>query len=313
MDDERRKRKNAQRRERYHNDTEYREKIRTDQRERYADDEQFREKKIAYQQERWANDDEYRERQRKKKSARMRERYAHDSEFRARHEACRLKREYGITVHEFNELLRRQNYACGICERRFDRKPHVDHCHLTQWVRGLLCRKCNLGLGHFDDNPAFLVKAARYMARWLLHVLQTLNRKENDMTTNDDPGDSKASRMMRKAILHELHQPFGLDPPEPADNLQAIARALVTKAVSHDVSAIKEILDRIDGKTPSAPANNDLQQLVNLSWKLPESLSKMSPSTMRPSKNRKEKSKSTTSRAPSSSPSTDEPSGSPAS
>ena len=313
MDEERRKRKNAKARERYHNDGEYRKRIRTDQQERYANDEQFRDKKRACEQERWANDDEYRERRRKMHSARMRERYANDSEFRERQkantEAYRLKREYGITVQEFNERLRQQNYACGICERPFDRKPHVDHCHLMQWVRGLLCRKCNLGLGHFEDNPVFLVKAARYQARGLLHVLQVLNRKESNMTTNDDSGgDNKASRRMRKAILHELHQPHGLDPPPPADQLQAVARALVTRAVAHDISAIKEILDRIDGKTASAPASNDLQQLVNLSWKLPESPSKLSPS-----KPRSKKTKSTTGRARSSSPSTHDPSGSPAS
>jgi hypothetical protein len=174
---------------------------------------------------------------------------------------------------------------------------------LTDRVRGLLCRKCNIGLGHFDDNPAFLIKAARYMARWLLHVLQILNRKENHMTTNDDSGDGKASRMMRKAILLELHQPFGVDRPAPTDHLQAIARALVTKAVAHDVSAIREILDRVDGKTPSIPTTNDLQQLVNLSWKEPE----------RPAKPRSKKSKSTTARARNSSLSTGEPSGSPAS
>jgi len=69
---------------------------------------------------------------------------------------------------------------------------------------------------------------------------------------------------MRKAILHELRQPFGVDEPPPADKLQAFARALVTKAMAHDVSAIKEVIDRIDGKTPSAPTVNDLQQLVNL-------------------------------------------------
>src|SRR5262249_775392 len=220
-----------------------------------------------------------------------------------------LKRQYGLSVQEYGELLDRQNHACGICERPFHGTPHVDHCRITNWVRGLLCNNCNLGLGHFQDNPAYLVKAAPYMARWLLHVLQILNRKESDMTTNDDSGgDSKASRMMRKAILHELHQPHGVDPPPPADQLQAVARALVTKAVAHDVSVIKEILDRIDGKTASAPASNDLQQLVNLSWNLPESPSKLSPS-----KPRSKKTKSTTGRARSSSPSTHDPSGSPAS
>src|SRR5262249_52775920 len=149
---------------------------------------------------------------------------------------------YGISVQEFNDLLRKQNNACAVCERPFDSRPHIDHCHITRWVRGLLCRKCNLGLGHFDDNPVFLFKAALYALRWYLHLFQVFNTEENKMKTTDDPGgENKASRMMRKAILHELHQPHGVDPPPPADQLQAVARALVTKAVAHDVSAIKEI------------------------------------------------------------------------
>jgi hypothetical protein len=208
------------------------------------------------------------------------------------------------SVRDFSELLARQNYACAICEQPFKGTPHVDHCHITRWVRGLLCGKCNPGLGLFQENPALLFKAALYLLRWSLHVLEVLNKEENNMTTTDDPGDeNKAARVMRKAILHELHQPFGVDRPPPTDHLQAIARALVIKAAANDVSAIKEVLDRIDGKTPTTPTINDLPQLVNLSWKLP------SPPASSPSK----KSKSTTGRAPNSSPSTDEPSGSPAS
>jgi hypothetical protein len=70
--------------------------------------------------------------------------------------------------------------------------------------------------------------------------------------------DSKASRMMRQAILHEMHRPPG-DADEPAaDNLQQVARSLVRKAVQGDVGAIKEVLDRIDGKTlPGASESDD--------------------------------------------------------
>src|SRR5882724_8701023 len=70
--------------------------------------------------------------------------------------------------------------------------------------------------------------------------------------------DNKASRLMRAAILHELHCPLG-DPAEPAaDKLQLVARSLVSKAAQGDVSAIKEVLDRIDGKTlPRAPESDD--------------------------------------------------------
>jgi hypothetical protein len=94
----------------------------------------------------------------------------------------------------------------------------------------------------------------------------------------------------------ELRQPFGVDEPPPADKLQAVACAPVTKAVAHDVLAIKEILECINGNTPAVPTTNDLQQLVNLSWKQLKRPSKMPSSKMRRSKKSK------------SSPSTDEPS-----
>ena len=75
---------------------------------------------------------------------------------------------------------------------------------------------------------------------------------------NDDPtDDNKAARLMRRAILHELLRPYGPDAADPADNLQAVARSLVVKAAGGDLSAIKEVLDRIDGKTPSASAESD--------------------------------------------------------
>jgi hypothetical protein len=90
-------------------------------------------------------------------------------------------------------------------------------------------------------------------------------------STEDRPDDSKAARMMRRAILHELHQPpAGPDDPEPADMLQQVARALVQKAGQGDVSAIKEVLDRIDGRTPPGVADGDsVPSHVNFTWKPP--------------------------------------------
>jgi Recombination endonuclease VII len=141
MNEERRRRKNARRRERYRDDADYREKLKASQRARYANDEEFREKQKAEQRERWANDDDYREKQK----AMRRNRYANDGEFRARFKAgvraSRLKHHYGLSIDEYRQLLERQNHACGICERPFVSTPHVDHCHITNWVRGLLCRR----------------------------------------------------------------------------------------------------------------------------------------------------------------------------
>ena len=64
---------------------------------------------------------------------------------------------------DYDALLARQGGVCAIC-----RKNHplgVDHCHLFNEVRGLLCNKCNLGLGMFDDDPDRLRAAADYLER----------------------------------------------------------------------------------------------------------------------------------------------------
>jgi plasmid stabilization system protein ParE len=83
---------------------------------------------------------------------------------------------------------------------------------------------------------------------------------------NDDPSEgNKAARMMRRAILHELQQPSAAD--ATADKLQAVARSLVDKAASGDLSAIKEVLDRIDGKTPAAASEiDDTSKQVSVQW-----------------------------------------------
>jgi hypothetical protein len=97
-------------------------------------------------------------------------------------------------------------------------------------------------------------------------------RGRNNMTSNFVSfADLKASRLMRAAILHELHCAPG-DPGEPAaDMLQQVARSLVQKAGQGDVSAIKEVLDRIDGKTAApAPETDDGPSQVNVSWGEPE-------------------------------------------
>lgn len=61
--------------------------------------------------------------------------------------------------------LVRQEGRCAICGR--DLKPgrgtHVDHCHRTGAVRGLLCSKCNPALGLFEDNVDALIRAAEYL------------------------------------------------------------------------------------------------------------------------------------------------------
>lgn len=75
---------------------------------------------------------------------------------------ARLKR-YGLTKERFAEMLEQQAGACAICQARFSSEPHVDHCHSTKVVRGLLCGQCNRALGLLKDDPARIRRAAQYL------------------------------------------------------------------------------------------------------------------------------------------------------
>ena len=86
---------------------------------------------------------------------------------RLRYRAEDLKKNYGMTIEEFDAILASQGSQCAIC--RVDEPGgkgawHVDHNHLTGDLRGLLCHNCNLGLGHFQDSPDLLRKAIQYLS-----------------------------------------------------------------------------------------------------------------------------------------------------
>ena len=80
-----------------------------------------------------------------------------------------LKYSYGISAEEYGSMLKIQGGRCKICgcekNTRVDREMAlaVDHDHKTGKVRGLLCDKCNRGLGFFRDNPALLLQAISYL------------------------------------------------------------------------------------------------------------------------------------------------------
>ena len=72
---------------------------------------------------------------------------------------------YGITLDERDALLARQGGLCAICQTsEFGAKgPQLDHDHVTKRVRGVLCMKCNLGIGCFDDRDDKLTAAIAYL------------------------------------------------------------------------------------------------------------------------------------------------------
>jgi hypothetical protein len=74
-----------------------------------------------------------------------------------------LRKLYGIDIETYEALFAVQNGRCKICDQASD-VLQVDHCHTTGQLRGLLCRSCNWGLGHFKDSPQLLDGAIKYLA-----------------------------------------------------------------------------------------------------------------------------------------------------
>ena len=81
-----------------------------------------------------------------------------------------LKMLYGITIEDFERIQEDQDGKCKICgeeEKAVIRGVPLDHCHETGKIRGLLCHRCNKGLGEFGESPEMLRKAAEYLERSL--------------------------------------------------------------------------------------------------------------------------------------------------
>jgi len=88
-----------------------------------------------------------------------------------------LRTNYGITKPEKDAIVLKQNNKCPICDNQLEesklttkansnkREGVVDHCHSTGKVRGVLCSKCNRGLGLFEDNLDNLQRAIEYIRK----------------------------------------------------------------------------------------------------------------------------------------------------
>lgn len=76
----------------------------------------------------------------------------------------RMMKRYGITVDDYGRMLDEQRGVCAICRTPpGDRYLHVDHCHATGRVRGLLCFRCNSSLGHAQDSVSRLKSMIAYL------------------------------------------------------------------------------------------------------------------------------------------------------
>jgi DNA-directed RNA polymerase subunit RPC12/RpoP len=80
-------------------------------------------------------------------------------------QAKALKRKYtfNLSESEYQLLVQTQKGRCKICYS--DGKLHIDHCHSTGRVRGLLCHKCNVMLGMAQDDEKILLEAIEYLKK----------------------------------------------------------------------------------------------------------------------------------------------------
>lgn len=78
------------------------------------------------------------------------------------------KKSSGFTPKDFQETLANQNNKCAICGTDDPGKTnwHADHDHKTKQKRGVLCQKCNTGLGLLQDDIDILCSAIEYLKKY---------------------------------------------------------------------------------------------------------------------------------------------------
>ena len=129
----------------YHNHKEYFKKYHDEHKE------EIKKKRIEYFK-------QYRQKNRKEIAKHQREYYLNNR-------ISVIERHYNLSYGAWLEMWESQNGKCAICEKVFDSPSDacVDHNHETGEIRGLLCIKCNYGLGQFNDNLQLLENAIEYL------------------------------------------------------------------------------------------------------------------------------------------------------
>jgi len=124
----------------------------------------------AYSRELIKNNPEYAKRRRESVKKWMLE---NPEAYKLRQRYHHLKREWNMSLDEYNAMLEKQNGVCAICKkpelstrgRATSQSLAVDHCHETGKIRELLCMDCNQTLGKFNDDPSWFIAASEYLIK----------------------------------------------------------------------------------------------------------------------------------------------------
>lgn len=97
---------------------------------------------------------------------------ANHGRYRDEKRRAHLRREFGLTIDQYEEMFTAQGGLCAICRhpethRRKNERHNlaIDHCHATGRVRGLLCNSCNRAIGLLKDSIELAQAAAEYLRR----------------------------------------------------------------------------------------------------------------------------------------------------
>ena len=131
-----------------------------DNKERWERTEEKNARRNELRRKKYKEDEEYRNKLKEK-----------SKKYNQRKPEIRLKsrlKKYNLTIEGYNNILEKQNYKCAICgsdvpNTTATNRFYVDHNHKTGKVRGLLCTKCNMGIGQFNDDIELLKKAIEYL------------------------------------------------------------------------------------------------------------------------------------------------------
>ena len=85
---------------------------------------------------------------------------------RDKYRSKELKKNYGITLEEYNLMFAEQDGCCAICgthQCSTGKSLAVDHDHISGQIRGLLCANCNTALGKLNDDIETILRAADYL------------------------------------------------------------------------------------------------------------------------------------------------------
>jgi len=93
----------------------------------------------------------------------------------------RILRGYGLSQEAYTSMLDAQGGVCAICKQpeRAERFKFlaVDHDHRTNAIRGLLCHRCNAGLGNFYDTVELIREAVDYLERHAAQASKLIHNK----------------------------------------------------------------------------------------------------------------------------------------